>query len=219
MRRYYILAAASIATAAFAGSAQAHDFNNGTATATPTSVTISGHTNDSRCRIEIDVWDDATERQVLDQIVYVAADASGDFSFTFAGPNDALDTNDGSTDSIVPSTTYSWEFFACDDSPNVPNGVITTPAAVANTMKPKSGPDRAGYCLNGVFENLALGQPATDPAYKGATPAFYVDGVGITCDPPGGAFTQAVGDTVGPDGTSTGANAPGDIYPHYKKAG
>lgn len=78
------------------------------------------------------------------------------------------------------------------------------------------GPDRYGYCLNGVFENLLLGQPDYDPLYKGATPAFYVDGVGITCDPPSGVFSLAV-DLVGPDGQPAppGYTFPSAIYPHY----
>jgi hypothetical protein len=217
MRRFYILAAASIAAAAFAGSTQAIPFNNGTATATPTSVTISGHATETGCWIEIDVWDNATEGHVLRQIVFVEAGGNGDFGFTFAGPSAALDTNDGSTNSIVPSTDYSWEVFACEGSTN---GDITTPLNDPTpNPKAKNGPDRAGYCVNGVFENLALGQPATDPAFKNAKPAFYIDGTGLTCDPPGGAFTQAVGDLVGADGNSNGADAPGDIYPHYKKTG
>jgi hypothetical protein len=78
------------------------------------------------------------------------------------------------------------------------------------------GPDRYGYCLNGVFLNLLLGQPSYDPLYKGATPAFYVDGVGITCDPPSGVFSLAV-DLVGPDGQPAppGYSFPSVIYPHY----
>jgi len=54
--------------------------------------------------------------------------------------------------------------------------------------------DRYGYCaaagdtmpdgapiLPGTFLNLLLGQPLTDSHYTGATPAFYVKGVGIKC--------------------------------------
>ncbi len=43
---------------------------------------------------------------------------------------------------------------------------------------------RVGYCLDGVFENLLEGQPSFDPAYAGAVPATYEQGIGITCDPP-----------------------------------
>ena len=87
------------------------------------------------------------------------------------------------------------------------------PAAPAPEVR---GPDRYGYCLNGVFENLLLGQPSYDPLYKGATPAFYIDGIGLTCDPPSGAFSLAV-DLVGPDGQPAppGYTFPSVIYPHY----
>lgn len=59
-----------------------------------------------------------------------------------------------------------------------------------------SGPDRYGYCTvtgnanpftglpygMNTFVNLLQDQPVTDDHYKGATPAFWVEGVGITCD-------------------------------------
>ena len=34
----------------------------------------------------------------------------------------------------------------------------------------------------GAFLNLEYGQPGTGDHYTGATPAFWVEGVGITCD-------------------------------------
>ncbi len=56
------------------------------------------------------------------------------------------------------------------------------------------GPDRYGYCSVpgntsatgeplpvGTFLNLERGQPDRDQHYTGATPAFWVQGVGITC--------------------------------------
>lgn len=56
-------------------------------------------------------------------------------------------------------------------------------------------PDRYGYCsvagntdaagsplAAGTFLNLEFGQPDTDSHYTGATPAFWVEGVGVTCD-------------------------------------
>ena len=126
----------------------------------------------------------------------------------------------------IDGATYT---FASDDDPqiivdyitaNFPSDLSTVGACAAPPApRPTHGLDRAGYCLNGVFENLGLGQPKTDPAFKGAVPAFYIDGTGLTCDPPSGAFTQAAGDVVASDGSSTGPTAPGDIYPHYKKTG
>ena len=53
---------------------------------------------------------------------------------------------------------------------------------------------RVGYCMEGKFLNLELGQPKLDPMYEGAVLAWYVDGRGITCAaPPSGwvAFETA----------------------------
>ncbi len=54
---------------------------------------------------------------------------------------------------------------------------------------------RAGYCAvagnmdangnpiaPGTFLNLGTDQPTSDPHYKGATPAYYYQGLGISCD-------------------------------------
>lgn len=56
-------------------------------------------------------------------------------------------------------------------------------------------PSRAGYCavrgntsldgtplVPGTFVDLVAGQPDTDPHFEGARPAYYYDGVGISCD-------------------------------------
>ncbi len=58
-----------------------------------------------------------------------------------------------------------------------------------------SEPSRAGYCAvagntwpsgapiqPGTFLDLVAGQPDTDPHYEGATPAYYYEGRGISCD-------------------------------------
>jgi len=85
------------------------------------------------------------------------------------------------------------------------------------------GPSRAGYCAAagntnpttgaaipaGAFINLLPDQPTVDPHYKGATPAIYVDGTGITCDPPpaGYAVSGYAGDAQ---------HVAGNLYPYYK---
>ena len=82
---------------------------------------------------------------------------------------------------------------------------------------------RAGYCSVagnttptgvpypvGTFLNLLIGQPDTDPNYKGATPAFYIKGIGLTCNLPGSATPG--GATVDSTGHS---GAPGSIYSYY----
>jgi hypothetical protein len=59
-------------------------------------------------------------------------------------------------------------------------------------------PDRAGFCSVagdthpftgvaipvGTFLDLLATQPSNDSEYLGATPAIFVDGKGLTCDPP-----------------------------------
>ena len=105
-----------------------------------------------------------------------------------------------------------------------PAGTVPAGASAA----PAQEPVRAIYCsvagntMNGVpvppgtAVNLYLGQPGFDPAYKGATPAFFVEGMGATCDPPpaGWAFD---GSTY-VDGTGQAHGLQNAIYPYYKKA-
>ena len=83
----------------------------------------------------------------------------------------------------------------------------------------------AGYCsaagntwadgtpiTPGTFLYLIYQQPATDSHYTGATPAIYVKGTGITCDPPPAGYTQqgyAGNDLSVPDG----------LYPYYAPSG
>lgn len=66
-------------------------------------------------------------------------------------------------------------------------------------------PDRLGYCSvagnsdpftgkgipAGTFLDLLTGQPQTDAHYLGATPAIFVDGRGITCDPPPPGYVRS----------------------------
>jgi len=82
------------------------------------------------------------------------------------------------------------------------------------------GPEHAGYCsvlgnsnpftaapyAPGTFLNLVFGQNLTDPHYQGAVPAIFVEGIGITCDPPpvgfsfdGKTFVNEQGDGGFPD--------------------
>ncbi len=83
--------------------------------------------------------------------------------------------------------------------------------------------DRGGYCSVagdtwadgtpievGTFLNLVDGQNGTDESFAGATPAFYLEGLGISCDVPAG-YT-ATHETVGYDGHGD----PGS-YVYYEK--
>jgi hypothetical protein len=194
----FALAVAMVALAATVGAAKAHASTGG----------IGGFLADSTCPSDTGgtiLTDDFTEGEGCDES-------------SLSTSNTVMVCIDGAT--------YT---FASDDNPqiivdyitaNFPADVSTVNACAPSAPPaPKHGLDRAGYCVSGVFMNLGLGQPATDPALKDAKPAFYIDGTGLTCDPPGGAFTQAAGELVSSDGTSTGVNAPGDIYPHFKKTG
>lgn len=79
----------------------------------------------------------------------------------------------------------------------------------------------AGYCsaagnswpdgtpiTPGTFLYLIYQQPETDVHYKGATPAIYVKGIGITCDPPPAGYTQQgyAGEEL---------SVPDGLYPYY----
>jgi hypothetical protein len=71
---------------------------------------------------------------------------------------------------------------------------------------------RVGYCLEGKFLNLELGQPETDPAYTGAVLARYVDGRGITCAAPPAGYVLA---GTAPDEYGV----PGRLYAYWVPAG
>jgi hypothetical protein len=75
----------------------------------------------------------------------------------------------------------------------------TTGNAASTEIAVPRPADRFGYCsvagntqpdgapiAAGTFLNLVLGQPGFDPHYTGAYPSFYIEGVGITCNPPAG---------------------------------
>jgi hypothetical protein len=84
---------------------------------------------------------------------------------------------------------------------------------------------RGGYCAttpvmradgtSGIFVDLELGQADTDPTYAGATPAFYYEGVGLTCDPPPPGYVKTSTKVNG-----SGHSIPGDpgaIYDYWVK--
>jgi hypothetical protein len=110
-------------------------------------------------------------------------------------------------------------------------GTAGTPGAPAPF---RGDPARGGYCsapgdtdlsgspiIPGTFLNLRLGQPRGDVHYLGATPAFYVEGIGLTCDPPSSAYTSAGEPLVDQTGKAAapGTTDEGTIYPYFKKTG
>jgi hypothetical protein len=87
---------------------------------------------------------------------------------------------------------------------------------------------KAGYCSvagnvdpytaaptpPGTFLNLLLGQPVWDPAYMGAIPATYYEGIGITCNPPPLGYKD-----TGTKVDNSGTSYPGDtgaIYEYWR---
>ena len=64
-----------------------------------------------------------------------------------------------------------------------------------------------GYCVEGVFALLGANEPRTDPAYRGAAPAFFVDGVGLACRVPRGF--RSAGYAGPPQGVPDG------LYPYF----
>ena len=107
-----------------------------------------------------------------------------------------------------------------------PQGIVGIDAVSAGAEGSEfQGPVRAIYCsvagntVNGApippgtALNLTLGQPKIDPHYKGATPAFFVEGIGATCDsPPAGyTFHGYV------DGAGVAHGLENAIYPFYEQ--
>lgn len=87
-------------------------------------------------------------------------------------------------------------------------------AAVGSAMaadEDSAPPARAGYCLGAEFLDLVFGQPLVDPQYEGAVLAWFVDGVGLTCDPPPPEY---VAFTTAPDE----AGVPGKLYAYWVPA-
>lgn len=100
---------------------------------------------------------------------------------------------------------------------NCPLPAVSAPVTPAVI---ESIPARAGYCLNAKFFDLQRDQPAKDPAYAGATPAFYYEGLGISCDRlPGYTATGGLVNGSGIDlGPIIGPQDPGRIYPYLRRA-
>jgi hypothetical protein len=94
----------------------------------------------------------------------------------------------------------------------VVTGIVALSAAGSALAAADPGLPRAGYCMDGKFLNLVLGQPSADPMYEDAVLAWYVEGRGITCAaPPAGyvAFETA------PDEFGV----PGRLYAYWVPAG
>ena len=106
------------------------------------------------------------------------------------------------------------------------SGDLLNLSATLESVSSSSG-TRLGYCsaagntrpdgtaiAPGTFLNLAAGQPDTDSDYRGATPAYYYEGIGISCDQLPGY--KATGELVGYGGHG---DDQGGIYQYMAKTG
>jgi hypothetical protein len=95
---------------------------------------------------------------------------------------------------LVPGV-YSYQAWIWDTPYESSCNTVYVGVAPPGPIYTSSGPDRYGFCSVagntypdgtpipvGTFLNLLQDQPATDDHYTGATPAFWMEGVGITCD-------------------------------------
>lgn len=110
----------------------------------------------------------------------------------------------------------------------IAQGTFRLTSSSAGAGQVPAAPARAGYCSVagntspdglpipvGTFLNLLLGQPQVDANVAGAAPAAYVEGLGITCDPPPVGLSFDGVAFVDPTGVAN--NTPGAIYPFYKQ--
>lgn len=221
--------AAVVACAAFVAADASGDVGSVSVTTTQTSITVSGteFSGEGQCgQVGVDLFDSEGVYTGMFQAADIVSDPQ-DFSFTFDGlePNthyfvgvwDLCEAGD--VDNCNPAHAY----YACPDVTTEDEAPPPEPGA-APSAPPRSA-DRFGFCsapgdtrpdgtpiAPGTFLNLLLGQPETDRHYTGAVPAFYVQGVGITCSltPQQAALAASSTQKAGGGGDVT----PYGIYPY-----
>ena len=93
--------------------------------------------------------------------------------------------------------------------PATPPAYVPPPPRASYCSAPgNSNPFTANPIPPGTFLDLLSNQPDTDPNYKGATPAIFVEGKGLTCDPPPSGHVQ---NGLAGDAQHVAAG----IYPYY----
>ena len=159
-------------------------------------------------------------------LALLAGDTSGQAQIGFDQGSGVYNANQGGTSS--PDAVFG-EFSTSNQQLSF--YVEYSPAGAPGAPAPfRAEPARAGYCsapgdttmngdpiIPGTFLNLRLGQPRGDLHYTGATPAFYVQGVGLTCDPPSSAFTSAGEALVDQTGKPGAPGDEGTIYAYFAK--
>lgn len=136
-------------------------------------------------------------------VIGLYAETSTDCARATGDPNDQYLIFDPSTpvggiaNAVFGGSGYQLNLAAVLDS-----GSAQIPHAGYCSVAGNMWPD--GTAIGpGTFLYLVYQQPATDVHYTGATPAIYVKGNGITCDPPPAGYTQqgyAGNDLSVPDG-------------------
>ena len=157
--------------------------------ATPPTLAYTGAANE---QFRVDVLDTAAPVDSL-----AGADILADVFATHVGDPQTLAPTPVSVDlSAFAGQTVRLRLAEVDNQSNFQASVDDISiTSIGETVV--TGP-RLGYCaaagdtdpstgaalVAGSFINLAEGQPALDSNYTGATPAIYVQGIGITCDLP-----------------------------------
>jgi len=101
------------------------------------------------------------------------------------------------------STTMQPGVEACAGAINAPEAARPEPARIAYCSVPGNNLPNGTPLAPGTFLDLLSGQPETDAHYTGATPAFWVEGTGLTCSlpPTQGALAASSSVFVGGGGT------------------
>lgn len=163
--------------AAFVGTASAKAFTPTTAEwLTPSCSSVGEGPNDL---ISDDIWEDENDCSSDTTPTTVCIDSVTLVIYTDDDPESIAAGESDLTDMLADISD---------------NGDSAALGACATTI-PQNTPPREAYCsvagnanpfsgspiAPGTFLNLLAGQPKTDSHYTGAVPAWYVQGVGLTC--------------------------------------
>jgi hypothetical protein len=132
-------------------------------------------------------------------------------------PSGGFSYSGTTTLTVQPGDSYGFTMSGSNgDSNGHLDGTLAITALTVTATQ--STLNRSGYCAGpgdsnlftgqpippGTFLDLVGGQPDSDPHYQGATPALFVAGKGITCDPPPAGDVQTGYQGIYPYFTSTG---------------
>lgn len=94
----------------------------------------------------------------------------------------------GTTETLFAASPYqlNMSVTVSSGSPWVP----PPPHAAMCSVPGNTNPFTGAAIPPGTFLDLLAAQITTDPNYEGATPAIFVEGKGLTCDPPPPGYTQ-----------------------------